>query len=217
MTTEQLKEYKNIYKDITVPQHVIEAKWLRQIEVLPEQEKKPVYHRYISYSAAFLSLCFVLFVGTFAFAQSTQPGNVLYPLKAVTKKITTMISKTITPENNPITPLKTHKTIQHHSAVTASVPTPTTIPAPTGKTAVKGISSENTQSDHASNSKNTDIEVPIRAATPSQQSTDHGNSESGSNTNNANNDHGNNDNKGGISDNPHGDSNINNSSNNGKK
>lgn len=214
MTGEQLKEYKNIYMDIVAPQYVLDAKWSKLLGALPEQRKRPIYYRYVQYSAVFLSLCLVLFVGTFAFAQTAQPGSIFYPLKAATKNISTIFKNTFTPENKIVIPVKKHESIQTQRVVT-SVPTPTMKPTPVGKPVVEGISTETYENEHSSNGHN--VNNSVSTGIPAQQNTSHGNPGNEGNSNNANNNHGNGDNKGGNSDNSHNNSDKNNSNNNGKK
>lgn len=84
MSEQQLKEYKQIYKNISVPSHKVDENWKLLSSRLPT--RKHLQHMYwVKYGFMFASVILVLLVGVTSAAQASQPGDVLYPVKVFSK------------------------------------------------------------------------------------------------------------------------------------
>lgn len=117
MNEQQLKEYKNTYNEIVLPHHIVKKNWEAVHGILPEQEKSFSYYRFMPYGAAFAAFILVLLV-TVSFAQVAKPGTPLYPVKAITKSISTKLTNTF--QIHPLVSEKVHK-----AAVITVAPTET--------------------------------------------------------------------------------------------
>jgi len=139
MTGQQLKEYKNIYTDIIVPDTLIEKKWSIQSEFLPNQELKRKSYQFMPYGAVFLSAFLVLFILSIAIVQASKPGNLLYPVNTWTQQLSKKVSSTFQVEENSFNPPKIHtatNSLKRIPTPTAK-PTVTSIPNPTEKLDLK--------------------------------------------------------------------------------
>ena len=175
MTSEELKKYKNIYTEIQISHAIVEEKWSLLQQILPEQHVTPLYYRYLPYGAAFLGVIIFVSVVTIGFAQTAAPGTFLYPVKALTKKLSTEFVNSTKPQEQ-ISQVKSHPIVNVVSTITPSVPTPTAKQKQTSldENGVKGASihmSENHQ-EFDSIDKHSQIQstnIPSQSVTHTQQ------------------------------------------------
>ncbi|HVA97138.1 MAG TPA: hypothetical protein VND99_05780 [Candidatus Acidoferrales bacterium] len=126
-----LKEYKNIYTDITVPHAIVDAKWKLHRELLPVQDsQQPLFYRFMPYGTVFASILFFI-ITTITFAQNAQPGSPLYPVKALTKNVSAKFTNTFQTDLRSTDTNKIHKANTIIATPTISVSEVTSTPQPT--------------------------------------------------------------------------------------
>ena len=104
MNTYDLANYKSIYLGIEVPSHIMQKRWDLLAAVLPQQKRKTAFNKYFKLGAVFLSLTIIITTATVGAAQSAKPGDALYSVKSLTKKISTAFSKPVNTNIKPSFP-----------------------------------------------------------------------------------------------------------------
>lgn len=99
MSEQQLKEYKRIYNNISVPSRKVDENWMLLSSRIPTR-KHLQYMHWMKYGFMFASIVLVLLVGVTSAAQAAQPGDVLYPVKVFSKPfVSKIIGKPLVDKN----------------------------------------------------------------------------------------------------------------------
>lgn len=93
MNEQDLRDYKELYKNITVSDTAVHQNWKRLSDTLPARRYNRQFH---SVWGAVLVACIgvlISVVGTVGFAQTARPGDALYPIKVLSQTVTAKVMR----------------------------------------------------------------------------------------------------------------------------